>query len=144
MRSEQTKRFPEICLGQESQDEGEDIGGVALGEGEKIAGGKDCSSFREPTAVLKYHISMNGRHRRLFDAPRHVVVVRWVEVDFSVPVRSGAKRPRSGTGKRPSFRGTNPHRKQDHHWRTPCRSNKWLYFPGRGSPDRAEPFGGVA
>ena len=36
-----------------------------------------------------YPISMKRRHRRLRDAPRPLPEVRWVEVDFTVPVRSG-------------------------------------------------------
>jgi hypothetical protein len=100
MRSEQTQRFPEICLGPESRGDGEDSGWVARGEGENMAGGKYFSRFREPTGVLRYLISMNGRRRRLCDAPRHLPVVRWVEVDFTVPVRFGDRRTRSAWARR--------------------------------------------
>jgi hypothetical protein len=47
-----------------------------------------------------YPISMNRWHRRLLDAPRRVPVVRWVEADFTVPVRSGPNARRPATARR--------------------------------------------
>jgi len=74
------------------------------GEGEKIAGGKDFPGFREPAGVFMHLISMNEWHPRLPDTPRHLLVARWVEARFTLPVRHGNKRTPPGKNKAPSFR----------------------------------------